>query len=298
MRTVDKSKKGDESRVPQYIREAKRMGIKVNPPDIRFSQAQVSVHEGEIYFGFSEVKGVASAGEYLVKMREDGAYPEEIFSSPERLSEAIGAVSEEENEAKRAAKAEGKPYPKEWKSAKQMINDGKINALLEAGAWDCFDERDISMSAKQKGETEYLGVILTDNSEKILAANFDTITEVCDDFSDALIPWAEKEGEFDWTDNDGQEIPPEKRFIDYQLAGTVMNIRPTRVKSNGASMGIVTIEFERHELEFACYSRQWKTHKFLFQPRNVGLFKIRHTAPNAKRNKEGYSLDEGRLLHE
>jgi DNA polymerase III subunit alpha len=289
IRTVKQQDKADL--MPQYIREAKRMGIEVQAPDIRYSKEKVSVHDGTIYFGFSDVTSVASSGVHIEELRDQGL----DTSDPDRFLADLEAINDKFLAEKKAAAKEGKPYPKDMKSPKQKVNSAKIQALYDAGAWDAMGVRQISLADKQQLETKFLGVILTDNSLEILAANQDAIEE-CDSYDAAVTPWEDKESLFDWTDNDGDEIPDNKRFIEYRLPGTINNIRLTRVKASGAGMGIVTIEYEDKELTFACFSKKWKNLKFLFKPRNTGIFTIRHTAPNDRRG-EGYHLEEGFVLN-
>lgn len=289
IRTVEQKDRAE--RTPQYIREARRMNIKVLPPNILFSRAQISVHDDDIYFGFGDVANVAKSGDYMVYLRDEKKLD---VSSPEIFLEGLEEFSEEENQKKRLALKEGKPFPASWRSPKQQINAKKVGCLLEAGAWDDQGEREISLSNKQKLEEKLLGVILTDNSQAILAANIDNIAK-CDDWAEAILPWTEKESEYEWVDDYGVEIPSNKRFIIYKLPGTISEIKPTKVRASGAAMGIITIEYDRYELQFACFSQLWKTHKFLFKPRATGIFTIRHTAPNEKR-KEGWHFEQGKLL--
>lgn len=289
IRTVEQQKKAEL--MPRYIKEARRMKIKVNPPDIRYSQSRVAVHEGEIYFGFGDVNFVGVSGDYIVHLRDEKGFD---VSTPEILCEQLEAFNDEELKAKREAVKEGKPYPAAWKSPKQQLNQKKIACLHDAGAWDGLGERDIALRDQQKLEEEFLGVILTDNSEEILAANQEEI-DGCDDWDEAVTAWAEKEDLYDWTLDDG-EISPEKRFIQYRLAGTIIDIRQTRVKSSGAAMGIITIEHQDKELTFACFSNKWKKYKFLFKPRTTGIFVVKHTAPNDRRG-EGYHFEDGYTLN-
>lgn len=289
VRTVESNKKAEL--MPQYIKEARRMDINVLPPDIRYSQADISVHEGDIYFGFTNITNVASSGNYLVYLRDEKGYD---ISSPEALVEQL----EEDNDIalleKKIALGEGTPFPASWKSPKQQINTAKIASVFEAGAWDNLGERDISLKEKQAFEKTYLSVVLTDNSKEVFEGN-DEEVENCDDYAEATQPWAEKEDEYDWEDDDGDPIPAKNRYMEYHLPGIIREVRPTKVKSNGNDMGIVTIEFGDHELEFAVFSDKWKSHKFLFKTQQVGVFTIRHTAPNERRG-EGYHFRNGHTL--
>ena len=132
-------------------------------------------------------------------------------------------------------------------------------------------------------------MVLSDNSQKVLKANAEKIAQ-CDDFVEAARRWPDKTVKIDWEDT-----PPNKRFVEYAVCGIISKVRETRVRSNGQSMAIITIENGKDELTFAVFSKEWKSHKFMFKLRNVGIFTIRHTAPNETRG-EGIHFREGFIL--
>jgi DNA polymerase-3 subunit alpha len=285
IRTVEQQKKAEL--MPKYIREAKRKKIKVNPPDIEYSMDRVAVHDTAIYFGFGDVSNVGVSGKYVVQLRDEENLD---VSTPESFCLQLEEINDEFLKAKKEKAAQGESVAA-LKSPKQQINQKKIACLYDAGAWDRLGERDIALREKQKLELEYLGVIVSDNSEEIFASHPDVLEE-CDTYEEAVTPWQEKEDDYEWGDT-----PPDKRFIQYRLAGTITDIRPTKVKASGAAMGIVTIEYEDKELTFVCFSNKWKKYKFLFKLRNTGVFTIRHTAPN-DRWGESYHFEDGFTLNE
>jgi DNA polymerase III alpha subunit len=153
------------------------------------------------------------------------------------------------------------------KSMKQQLNSGKIQALLDAGAWDALGERDISLPEKQKMEKEFLGVILTDESSKVFEAHFEEISDTCDFYVDA------EEGEQG----------------NYTLPGVVVDIRPVKSRAKGQPMGIITIEYQGDTLEFATSPQSWKSHRFLWKERACGVFGI-------KKTERGYLFESGSKL--
>lgn len=289
IRTIESQKK--KELMPQYIKEVRRKGIRVLPPDIRYSKSRIAKHEDDILFGFGDVSGVGVAGDYIVHLRDELNYD---ISSVEKMIEQLEEDNAKALKEKKERIKEGNPFPAGWKSPKQRITSNKIGYVYEAGAWDELGGRDISLKEKQEGELNLLSVFLTDNSEELISIHADEIAD-CDDFDEATMAWEDVEDRYDWTDSEGQELPAKKRFIDYTLPGIITHIHPTKVRSSGAAMGIITIEFEKHELTFAVFSDQWKKNKFLFKPRQMGLFTIRHTAPNDQR-AEGYHFRSGRAL--
>jgi DNA polymerase-3 subunit alpha len=294
IRTVDKQKRAELT--PEYIKEARRAGIKVLPPDIRYSQAQVDVHDGNIYFGFGDVKGVGTSGEYLVTLRDEEQFE---IESPDEFEEMLKCYNDIELARKKQAQAKGEPFPATWKSPKQLLNEKKLSLIHAAGAWDELEETAVDLKTKQKCELELLSVILTDNTEEILADHEEEL-EQCSSWDQAVMSWEDKEDDpdqhIDWTYEDtGEEVPMAKRYRDYRLPGIITGVKPTKVRATGKAMGIITIEHGRHELSFACFSNKWPSNKFMFKPHNVGIFTIRQSAPTDKRG-DGYHFEAGRLL--
>ena len=75
----------DTTKVQLYIKEAKRLGIDILPPNINHSYRKFSVEKGAIRMGLSAVKGVGHhIIRTLVKERENGPYTD-LKTSLERL---------------------------------------------------------------------------------------------------------------------------------------------------------------------------------------------------------------------
>jgi DNA polymerase-3 subunit alpha len=266
--------------LPKYVSEGRRyFNIQTLPPDIILSDEKTSVIDGNVYLGFSDVKGVKSSGSVIVAMRKEGKYD---LSSPETFLNQLEIANKEFAKAKKEAAANGTPWGKEIKSPKQQIDKAKIQALLDVGAWG---QDDVSLKDIQFFESELLHVTLTDNVDAILERHKEDIQDL-DSYSEALIPFAEKVID--------DEYSPSEYY--YKICGIVTDIRPTVVKKTGAPMGIVTIEYGNDELTFAVFSHKWAQDKFLFKHGNVGIFRIKHTGPTEKRDQEGYSFEEGWLL--
>lgn len=265
IRKVDKNKKTE--RIPMYINEARRMGIPVLPPDILRSLSVVSTNQGDILFGFSDVKNVGEAGELICDIRNDYE-----VTTPELLDDALVAEGEQWSARKKEAKLKEAKFVE--RSPKQQLGSNKIASLYNAGAWDAYLDRGITMQQKQAYEKELLGVIISDDSPQILMNNYDKIAD-CDTYDEALAPW------------DGEE-----RI--HTLCGTITSLRETFTKKEGKAMGIVTIEYEGDELEFAVFPAQWKAYKFLWKERTPGIFTIRYNLN--KQDEPGYNFKEGEKL--
>lgn len=265
IRTVEQNKRAKMT--PLYINEAKRKKIKVLPPDIRYSKAQTSAHNGDVLFGFSDIKGVSGSGQYVVELRDEHNLD---ISSAERFQDQLVELADKFAQEKKRLEKEGNPLGREVKSPKQKLQVNKINSLVRAGCWDNLDQRpDMTLREKQDCEKELLEVILTDDTDQILANNFDIISE-CNSYQEAQTEWDEED-------------------ISYLVPGTIIEIKETFTKAKNESMGIVTIEYHGDTLEFVVFHKQWINHKFLFKDRNVGIFKL-------KRTIRGMNFEEGKLL--
>jgi DNA polymerase-3 subunit alpha len=230
----------DPEKAGSYVAEGKRMGVVVKAPDILRSQAKIAeVKGGEILFGFSNIKNIGvDTAKFLVKLRE-----KHDLSSLELLKEAI--------EAEQQIWEEG---GKKGKSAKQSLRANLFDALYEAGCWDNYQERNITLQERQHHEKELLQVILTDNTEQIFNDNADRL-DGCDDYDSLTIG----------------DAPTGK------LPGVIMTIEEKRTKAKREAMGIVTIEFEGDEVEFVVFPREWRKYKFLWKERTPGLFDLKRT---------------------
>lgn len=265
---VDHAKKIE--RMPEFINEARRWDIKIHRPDIEFSEANVSISPaGDIYLGFSDVKGVSEEGaNLLVDLRDEG----HDLSTPEKLSAVLEAMSKEWSKENAKRKKEGRP-PQDGKSPKQRLNSGHIEKMYTAGVWERVEGEQTPMREMQERERAMLNVIISDNTAEAFLAAADEIAQLDDTYEEAK-----------------QEYPGEDCY--YTLPGVITNIRETRTKASGKRMGIVTIEYEGDSLEFAVFPNEWNSHKFLWHERTPGIFTIRHSLHN-KTGQPGYNFDKG-----
>lgn len=264
IRNVDQQKKAEY--IPAYIGEARRKKIRVVPPDIRFSQSEVSVVDNDVMFGFSDVKGVGlDSSNFLVNLRDEVKID---VRTPDALFEQIELMSKEQSDENKRRNKEGLPVEKK-KSAKQMLQANKITALVTAGAWDSLGYRsDLKLKTIQECEKEFLSVILTDTVDSAFDNHVDDIMD-CDSYEDAL-----------------QEYQVDCRWT---LPGVVATIKEVVTKAKKEPMGIVTIEYDGSQIDFAVFPREWQSTRFLFRERTPGIFTIRQ-------NDRGYNFESGYRL--
>lgn len=243
--TIQKKSKEECSK---YVGEARRMGIKVLPPNIDVSRADIDMIKDHIYFGFSNVKNVGKgAGEFVCFLREKYE-----LNSPEDISDAIEFEQTLWEEEKKAVLAEGKKFTK--KSPRQTLRSNQISPLHQVGCFSHKEESELSLKELQAVEKELLGIIITDECEEILAENWESVEE-CDAYIDL----------------EGDE------GVSVTVPGIVNSVNPKRTKKDNKPMGIVTIEYEGDQAEFVVFPQQWKSYKFLWTERTPAIFSLTKT---------------------
>jgi DNA polymerase-3 subunit alpha len=247
----------------QYVAEGRRMGISVNAPDIKKSDVEISVVDDEIYFGFSNVKGIGkTTAKYIKKLTE--AYD---IGTPTELVAALAEEAKDWTAAKERHKESDNPAPFKKKSPNQECRVNVIEALNCVGAFDSYSGRSTPMPMIQKYEKELLGIILTDNTVEAFQKNQDLI-DACDEYEGFLSSQSD---------------------IRARLPGIITQVRKTKTKAQGKEMGIVKIEMGEDTVEFAVFPQQWISYKHLWQERTPGVFLLRKT-------DRGINFEEGMKL--
>jgi DNA polymerase III subunit alpha len=284
IRSLDPSSDGDKRKeiLPEIVNECRRLNIEVRPPDIRWAQAHPSVDpEGRLLFGFGDIKGIANSGDYIVALRDMQKID---ITTPDNFRARFNSLNQKHLGVKQEMMKAGL-WKQEMRSPKQLLRANQIDALEKAGCWDDMGVRDISMTQRQQNEQEMLGVILTDNSAEVLERNAEEIAK-CDPWKEMLTPFYEKHYCY------GKRVVEEESgYHDYEVCGTIVSVSPKVAKSSGKSFGIVTIEYESDTVEFTVFPAKWKKFKFLFKPRTVGIFTLRHKP--ADKYAEGYLFQTG-----
>ena len=80
------SESGDSKRVPVLIEEARRMGIRLDPPDINRSETAFTVKDGGIVFGLAAVRNVGvGAVERILQVRAEGGPFADLYDFVTRI---------------------------------------------------------------------------------------------------------------------------------------------------------------------------------------------------------------------
>jgi DNA polymerase III subunit alpha len=255
----------DEKRAGKHVGESRRMDISILPPDILLSMDRVTADdEGNLRYGFNDIKGIkGDSGKYLVELRNRYG---DVIRTRGGLEDVLEQEKEEWKQRQDDAKVALRPFKE--KSPAQRLRSNQIDALQLVGAFDEYEERLVTLQQRQQAEKDLLGVILTDNSEQVFKNNHDLLLE-CDSYEEVDLEYEED--------------------MRYTIPGVIVDIRETKTRAKGDSMGIVQVEYEGDQVEFAVFPQQWKSYKFLFKERTPGIFTLRKT-------QRGLNFEEGRKL--
>lgn len=224
-----------------YVSEGRRMGVQVKPPHIHRSGWDISVEDGDILFGFSNIKGIGKGmAKYIVELRDR-------YTDLYNLTDLKQALDTEQEEW-----AQNADVPR---SPRQRLGVNKMDLLEMAGAFDELTPRELSLPKLQKLEKELLQVILTDNCEEIFGYHSNVI-DACDTYHD--LESLEGEGRVD-------------------IPGIVATVSEKRTKAGNRAMGIVTIEYQGDAAEFAVFPREWSSYRFMWRERTPAIFTLRKT---------------------
>lgn len=253
--------KTNPDKAGDYVVEARRMDIAIEPPDVAHSKAEIALVDDTIYFGFLNVKGIAKgSADYLETLRD-----KYHFTTTAELFSALMSEGDIWKEKQTIAKEAGKAFKQ--RSPKQIFGSNKVEALENAGAFDNFSPRSMTMGDRQALEQEYLGVVLTDNTKAAFDNNPELLAE-CDDFVDFI--------EDDMCNR--ATVP-----------GVITTVKKVKTKAEAKDMAIVTIEYHGREIQFAVFPQAYHKYKFLWRERTAGIFTL-------ARNDRGQNFIDGRRL--
>lgn len=243
--TIQKKKKEECSK---YVGEARRLGIRVSAPDIDKSLPEIDMIDGDIYYGFSNIKSIGKgSGEYVCYLRDKYE-----LNSPEDLTDAIQAEQLIWEAEKEMAKAEARKFTK--KSPRQRLPSNRISPMHQVGAFRHKEESELSLRELQAVEKELLGIIITDDCEEIMERNWEVVDE-CDSY----LELEADEG------------------VSVHIPGIVSKIDVKRTRKDNKPMGIVTIEYQGDQAEFVVFPREWKSYRFMWHERTPAIFSLTKT---------------------
>ena len=144
------------SDVGLYIREANRMGIKINTPDINMSDVEISQKDGELWFGLKNIKWIGEeAARWVVDNRP--------FANCEQFRSRHAELQKEWEKNKKG------------KSPRQLLRSSQIDTLVEAGAFDTTDPREYDLMEEAERQKELFGFAIIDPNSDIIERHIERL---------------------------------------------------------------------------------------------------------------------------
>jgi DNA polymerase-3 subunit alpha len=219
---------GNKEKSVKYIQEAQRMGYEVTIPDINLSKAETTLVGNQIVLGLMNIQGFGHGTAKWIQ--EHAPY--------ESLEHFVEKVHDPENRLVFKSKS------------RVPVNEGHIPKLINVGAFDKLNPRDISDNERIEFEEELLKVAISDKSAKLLTRNADKIEKIC-------VP-------YDMVADSGE----------YRVAGVIKNVRRTKTKT-GSDMLFVKIAQDADELDFAVWANEINRLGWIATNRQAGIFHIK-----------------------
>ena len=215
----------DSDKIFSYIEQAKRMGIKISPPDINSSGVHFRAEKNTIYFALSAIKNLSESSiKNVVQIRDSGEKFKALTDFCERVGTKTFNRTALENLIKCGAFDSVQKNRKSLiKSLSKILDESRKPSrnLFEAEFSEMLNKdeiEDFSTSEKLKFEKEILGYYVTGHP---------------------LDECKEKISHLQSIDSIQRKIDKIKNFV--KIGGLVTNYRKLRTKTS-AEMAIVTIE--------------------------------------------------------
>ena len=232
-----------------YISEARRMGFDVKAPDVNKSHVTIAKVDNDLYMGLSEVKFVGKeAAKWVIQNRP--------YTSVEQLRELHAGQQKAWQDDKRPSSIKGR-------SPSQQCSTRAIQMLVDAGAFDSVQPRDITPTEQAELEETLLGVRIIDIYTPIIDKHKGAI--------DKLFGYTDVD-----TDGDPVKVP-----------GIITKVRTTKIRADayknaGEEMAHVTIEWDGKEMRLAVFPDNWRGNKAWLAEGRVGIFTVKGAAKGAQ----------------
>ncbi len=223
MAAILTSDQASGDKVTQYIAECKRLGLRVLPPDINKSSGEFTVDDGSIIFSLSAIKNVG-----------DNASREIVSGQPyESMEDFVRKV------------------------ARRTVNKKVMEALIQAGAFDCFNpnRREVlrdyyTMRAEEGTVKNKDGTVIDPNAVDTNYSDTDRMNDEIESLGVYISAHpCDNERNDDWADAyDGETLT---------VTGIVASLREVLTKRE-EDMGIVTMDLPNGRIEVVVFPRQYK----------------------------------------
>ena len=287
---------GSADDVAKYVYSARRMGIKVLPPDVNKSRARFSVENGAIRFGLCAVRNVGeSAMQQMVRERERAGAFRDFFDFVDRseglnkraLEGLIYAGGFDGMKVRRAQLLS--VYERALESAaqtKKMRDQGQISLFDLGGAAPAFegvsiqlpDIQELSHQTILEKEREAIGVYISGHP--------------LDDYEGVLS--AMEYSVLDLQDADGSQSPRDNDRV--RTGGLLTQVERKPTRAGNSLMGYAVLEGVTGTVELVLFPRTLTQYAHLFYPARAvmitGKLNMRENQKNSILVDEMTALEE------
>ena len=287
---------GSADDVAKYVYSARRMGIKVLPPDVNKSRARFSVENGAIRFGLCAVRNVGeSAMQQMVRERERAGAFRDFFDFVDRseglnkraLEGLIYAGGFDGMKVRRAQLLA--VYERALESAaqtKKMRDQGQISLFDLGGAAPAFegvsiqlpDIQELSHQTILEKEREAIGVYISGHP--------------LDDYEGVLS--AMEYSVLDLQDADGSQSPRDNDRV--RTGGLLTQVERKPTRAGNSLMGYAVLEGVTGTVELVLFPRTLTQYAHLFYPARAvmitGKLNMRENQKNSILVDEMTALEE------
>ncbi len=287
---------GSADDVAKYVYSARRMGIKVLPPDVNRSRARFSVENGAIRFGLCAVRNVGeSAMQQMVRERERAGAFRDFFDFVDRseglnkraLEGLIYAGGFDGMKVRRAQLLA--VYERALESAaqtKKMRDQGQISLFDLGGAAPAFegvsiqlpDIQELSHQTILEKEREAIGVYISGHP--------------LDDYEGVLS--AMEYSVLDLQEADGSQAPRDNDRV--RTGGLLTQVERKPTRAGNSLMGYAVLEGVTGTVELVLFPRTLTQYAHLFYPARAvmitGKLNMRENQKNSILVDEMTALEE------
>ena len=268
--------------LPDYIQEARKLGLTVEPPNINRSDAYFSVVDGKIIYGLLGIKGLGEgAAQEIVKCRNEGPYNNFIDFIQRVNTKTVGKKVIESLilagafdcfGITRAGLKENLEQAIEFaQSQKDALASGQSLLFddVKENSWDLFrykDALEFDRSEKLQHEKEYLGFYFSGHPMDAYKKSWELYSTL--DLSK----------------------PSEAASGTQTVIGIIKEIK-TIVTKKGEPMAYITVDDYKGMIEMTCFPRTWVKlrEKFIVDK----VVAVRGSVENSqKRDRLNFLVDE------
>ena len=291
--------------LPEYIAEARRMGIPVDPPDINRSDSDFDVVDGHIVFGFRGINGMgtAAAEAIVAERKANGEYKSfidflERVNGPTINKKAIAGFIKtgafDSLGQNRPTLLQNLEAAMRYTAAKaESAGLGQMGLFEEAGEKDFEDFKfeeaaDWAKMEKLNVEKELIGCYVSGHP----LDDWRDVIEKCSTCSSRTIDRCAKTAKAEIDAKAGQKVRGSKMSDTvYTAIGMIKDLKPYTTKK-GTEMAWAVMQDFTGEFDVTFFPSTWEKVKDKIQNEQVYALKGKVDPPNERNEHPSFLADE------